>query len=144
MKNIKQIIIDNQDEFNEMIINFFTEKMDDEPRVIKPKQNRKATKTVCHFDALGKSYKSNVFTDNYSKFLVDVSHKYKYDVFKRNLRTFVQKHESDFSENTLRKVNMVKLKCGGFVSTHSSTQMKMEHITSLCEDIGVKVIYDIK
>ena len=137
MKNIKEIITENQNEFNEMIINFFTEKMNDEQRIIKPKQNRKAPKTVCHFDALGKSYKSNVFTDNYSKFLIDVSHKYKYDVFKRNLRTFVQNNKSDFNETTLRKASMVSLKCGGFVSTHSSTQMKMEHITGICKEIGV-------
>jgi hypothetical protein len=144
MKNIKEIITENQNEFNEMIINFFTEKMNDEQRIIKLKQNRKATKTVCHFDALGKSYKSNVFTDNYSKFLIDVSHKYKYDVFKRNLRTFVQNNKSDFNETTLRKASMVSLKCGGFVSTHSSTQMKMEHITGICKEIGVRLTYDIK
>lgn len=144
MKSIKQIITENQEEFNEMIINFFTEKMDDEVRVIKPKQNRKAPKTICYFEALGNHYDSNVFTENYSKFLIDVSRKYGYDVFKRHMGTFLQNKMSDFSPTTKDKATIVKLVCGGYVSTWSSTNKKMEHITKICEEIGQEVVYDIK
>jgi hypothetical protein len=45
---------------------------------------------------------------------------------------------------TREKATVIKLKCGGFVSTYSSTKMKMEHVKNICEELGYKFNYDIK
>mgnify|MGYP000017314027 FL=1 len=146
MKSIRQIITDNQEEFNEMIINFLTEKGNEVPQPIKSriKQRKKKPKTVCHFMVEDKSYNSNVFTDNYREFLTDISKGNDYELFKKTLGTFIKYRLNDFTNVTREKATVIKLKCGGFVSTYSSTKMKMEHVKNICEELGYKFNYDIK
>lgn len=146
MKSIRQIITDNQEEFNEMIINFLTEKGEEVPQTIKSsvKQKKKATKTVCHFSVMGKKYNSNVFTDNYREFLTDISKVNNYELFEKTLGTFTKFNLNDFTNVTREKATVIKLKCGGYVSTYSSTKMKMEHVKNICDELGYKVIYNIK
>ena len=146
MKSIRQIITDNQEEFNEMIINFLTEKGNEVPQPIKSriKQRKKKPKTVCHFTVEDKSYNSNVFTDNYREFLTDISKTNQYELFEKTLGTFTKFKLNDFTDVTREKATVIKLKCGGFVSTYSSTKMKMEHVKNICDELGYKVKYDIK
>ena len=146
MKSIRQIITDNQEEFNEMIINFLTEKGEEVPQTIKSsvKQKKKATKTVCHFSVMGKKYNSNVFTDNYREFLTDISKVNNYELFEKTLGSFTKFNLNDFTNVTREKATVIKLKCGGYVSTYSSTKMKMEHVKNICDELGYKVIYNIK
>jgi len=134
MKSIRQIITDNQEEFNEMIINFLTEKGNEVPQPIKSriKQRKKKPKTVCHFMVEDKSYNSNVFTDNYREFLTDISKTNQYELFVKTLGTFTKFKLNDFTDVTREKATVIKLKCGGFVSTYSSTKMKMEHVKNIC------------
>jgi len=138
--------MDNQEEFNEMIIQFLTEKGGQTPQPIKStiKQRKKTPKTVCHFSVMGKKYNSNVFTDNYREFLHDVSRKHNYELFKKTLGTFIKFRLNDFTDVTREKATVIKLKCGGFVSTYTSTKKKMEHIKNICDKIGYNVIYDVK
>ena len=146
MKSIRQIITDNQEEFNEMIINFLTEKGEEVQQTIKSsvKQKKKATKTVCHFSVMGKKYNSNVFTDNYREFLTDISKVNNYELFEKTLGSFTKFNLNDFTNVTREKATVIKLKCGGYVSTYSSTKMKMEHVKNICDELGYKVIYNIK
>jgi len=146
MKNIKQIITENQEEFNEMIVNFFTEKGNEVPQPIKSriKQKKKAPKTVCHFTVMGKKYNSNVFTDNYREFLNDISKTNQYELFEKTLGTFIKYQLNDFTNVTREKATVIELKCNGFVSTYSSTKMKMQHIKNICDELGYKVSYNIK
>jgi hypothetical protein len=146
MKNIKEIITENQNEFNEMIINFFTEKGNEVPQPIKTiiKQRKKAPKTVCHFKLMGKNYDSNVFTDNYREFLTDISKINDYELFEKTLGTFTKYRLNDFTNVTREKATVIKLMCGGFVSTYSSTKMKMQHIKNICDELGHKVNFNIK
>lgn len=146
MKSIRQIITDNQEEFNEMIINFLTEKGEEVPQTIKSsvKQKKKATKTVCHFSVMGKKYNSNVFTDNYREFLTDISKVNNYELFEKTLGSFTKFNLNDFTNVAREKATVIKLKCGGYVSTYSSTKMKMEHVKNICDELGYKVIYNIK
>ena len=146
MKSIRQIITDNQEEFNEMIINFLTEKGEEVPQTIKSsvKQKKKATKTVCHFSVMGKKYNSNVFTDNYREFLTDISKVNNYELFEKTLGSFTKFNLNDFTNVTREKATVIKLKCGGYVSTYSSTKIKMEHVKNICDELGYKVNYNIK
>jgi hypothetical protein len=146
MKTIRQIITDNQEEFNEMIINFLTEKGNEVPQPIKSriKQRKKKLKTVCHFNTMGKNYDSNVFTDNYREFLTDISRVHQYELFEKTLGTFTKYNLNDFTDTTREKATVIKLKCGGFVSTYSSTKMKMEHVKNVCDELGYKVNFNIK
>ena len=111
MKSIRQIITDNQEEFNEMIINFLTEKGEEVPQTIKSsvKQKKKATKTVCHFSVMGKKYNSNVFTDNYREFLTDISKVNNYELFEKTLGSFTKFNLNDFTNVTREKATVIKL-----------------------------------
>ena len=91
-----------------------------------------------------KSYNSNVFTDNYREFLTDISKTNQYELFVKTLGTFTKFKLNDFTDVTREKATVIKLKCGGFVSTYSSTKMKMEHVKNICEELGYKFNYDIK
>lgn len=146
MKSIRQIITDNQEEFNEMIINFLTEKGEEVPQTIKSsvKQKKKATKTVCHFSVMGKKYNSNVFTDNYREFLTDISKVNNYELFEKTLGSFTKFNLNDFTNVAREKATVIKLKCGGYVSTYSSTKIKMEHVKNICDELGYKFNYNIK
>ena len=138
MKTIKQIITENQDEFNEMIIKFIENKM--EPETIQ--KNKKAPKTICHFTALGKRYDSNVFTDNYTQFLLDVSSFQGYGLFQKTLGTFIKENINDFTDVTKEKSSIVPLKNGGYVSCYSSTERKLKHISNVCEELSIPVSFD--
>jgi hypothetical protein len=136
MKNIKEIIENNQAEFNEMVINFVSGKS--------IKKRKKSPKTVCHFSVMGKKYDSNVFTINYMEFLGDISRINTYNLFQKTLGTFTKNKLSDFTDTTRKKATVIELKCGGYVSTYSSTKIKMEHIKSICNEVGCNVVYDVK
>ena len=138
MKTIKEIIMENQQEFNDVIINFLTDK------AVETKQKKKQPKTVCHFSVMGKKYNSNVFTTNYKNFLTDISKNNKYKLFQESLGKFVKLNSNEFSETTRKKAQLVKLMCGGYVSTYSSTEFKIKHIKNICDKLGVDFSYEIK
>ena len=138
MKTIKEIITENQQEFNDVIINFLTEKS------VETKQKKKQPKTVCHFSVMGKKYDSNVFTNNYKNFLMDISKNNNYKLFQESLGRFVRSKSKYFSETTRNKSQLVKLMCGGYVSTYSSTEFKIKHIKNICDKLGVDFSYEIK
>jgi hypothetical protein len=136
MKNMEKIIRDNQEEFMTMVINFINEKVDNGPK--------KAPKTVCFFTALGKVYNSKVFKNNYEEFLMDLSKIQGYGLFKKVLRGFIKESVNEFSDNTKDKSTIIRLYNGGYVSTYSSTEKKMDHINELCKELSIKVNFNVQ
>jgi hypothetical protein len=136
MKNVERIIRDNQEEFMTMVINFINDKSDN--------KQKKAPKTICFFSVLGKTYDNKVFARNYEEFLMDVSKIHEYPLFKKVLRGFIKESLNEFSDNTTARITPIKLYNGGYVSTYSPTEKKMEHIKELCEELGIKVNFDIQ
>ena len=131
LSQIEKTIKENQHEFMDMVIKFVNEKLN--------QKQTKAPKTICHFQALGKTYDSNVFTRNYEQFLLDVSKILSYDEFKAHMHRYVRLNENEFSKSTLDKVFLIKLHNRGIVSTHSSTEKKLTHIKRLCEYMGINL-----
>ena len=138
MKTIKQIIIENQDEFNEMVIKFIENKIDNET----VQKTKKSPKTICHFTALGKRYDSNIFTDNYTQFLLDVSSFHGYGLFQKTIGSFIKENINDFTDVTKEKSSIIPLKNGGYVSCYSSTERKLKHISNVCDELSIPVSFD--
>ena len=131
MKNIEQIIKENQEEFMGMVISFVNKK--------EGIQKKKAPKTICHFTALGKKYNSNIFSNNYSQFLKHISNIHGYDVFKKVLKSFVEKDINDFSPSKRDKPQFIYLDNGAIVSSYSSTDKKKSHIQGICNYLNIPV-----
>jgi hypothetical protein len=130
MSPIEKIIRENQDELVEFVL-----KLVEEKNKVKKK---KADKIVCHFDVLGKSYTSNKFVDNYKEFLLEASKILDYDKFEPILQSYIKKDENGFTES-YERTSIVKLYNGGFVSTHSGSVKKIEHIDGLCEIMNATI-----
>jgi hypothetical protein len=143
MNQIEKIIRDNQEEFLTMVIEFVNQKAKQEETKPKPKQ-KKSPKTVCYFNVLGKTYNEDVFTKNYSKFLNDISNLHDFSLFKRTMRNFVKLNMNDFPKSTTDKTCVIKLSNGGLVSCNSSTQIKMNHIKNICNELNVPVTFTVE
>jgi hypothetical protein len=130
MSPIEKILRENQDELFK-----FVAKLVEEKNEVKKK---KADKIVCHFNVLGKSYTSNKFVDNYREFLLDASKILDYDKFQPVLLSYIKKDENGFTES-YERTSIVKLYNGGFVSTHSGSVKKIEHIDGLCEIMNATI-----
>lgn len=139
MEKIKKIILENQEEFNQMVINFIESKT---PKTVKQK---KKPKTIAHFTALGKEYNSDIFTNNYTEFLKDISNIHGVELFKQTIGTFfVKDNIREFTDNTKSKSTIVNLKQGGYVSCYSSTNQKMEHINEIAKKLKIPVVFQTK
>jgi hypothetical protein len=139
MENIRKIISENQEEFNQMVINFIESK---NPKAVKQK---KKPKTICHFSALGKEYDSDIFTNNYTDFLKDISNIHGVELFKQTIGTFfVKDNIREFTDNTKSKSSIINLNQGGYVSCYSSTSQKMEHINEITKKLKIPVVFQTK
>jgi regulator of PEP synthase PpsR (kinase-PPPase family) len=131
MSPIEKVIKENQEEFMDMVIKFVNEKTS--------VKQKKASKIICHFQALGKTYDSDIFIKNYECFLQDASKIMDYDKFKLILKGFMRESKDDFPESHVGKTSMIKLHNGGVVTGYSGTPKKMEHIEGLCNTMGINL-----
>lgn len=131
MSPIEKVIKENQEEFMDMVIKFVNKKTS--------VKQKKGLKIICHFQALGKTYNSDIFIRNYESFLQDASKIMDYDKFKLILKGFMRESKDDFPESHEGKTSMIKLHNGGVVSGYSGTPKKMEHIEGLCDAIGINL-----
>ena len=132
INQFEKTIRDNQQEFMELVIKFVNQKLTQKPT--------KAPKTICHFQALGKTYDDNIFSKNYEQFLRDVSKILTYNDLKIHMNRFVGLNEKDFTKSTLGNSKLLKLPNGILVSTHSTTEKKLVHIHRLCSHMGINLI----
>ena len=130
MSPIEKIMKENQDEFINLVVKFVEEKTTTKVK------KRKAPKIVCHFQALGKNYNSNIFAENYEQFLIDTSKILDYNKFEPVLQSFIRKNENEFSDSH-RKSSIIKLHNEGLISSHSGTKVKLKHIEELCKVMGI-------
>lgn len=139
MENIRKIITANQEEFNQMVIDFI------ESKSPKPSKQKKKPKTIAHFSALGKDYNSDIFTNNYKNFLKDISNFHGVKLFKETIGTFfVKDNIGDFTEVTKSKSSIINLNQGGYVSCYSSTAKKLEHINNISKKLKIPVVFNTK
>ena len=132
MQQLETVIKENQEEFLNLVINFVKEKT----------KKRKLPKTICHFQALGKTYDNDIFTKNYGNFLIDASKILTYESFKPILKSFLGKNIEAFTDKRNEKSSLIRLNNGGYVSTYSSTEKKIGHIEELCNlmNINLKIL----
>jgi len=131
MSPIEKVIKENPEEFMDMVIKFVNEKTS--------VKQKKASKIICHFQALGKTYDSDIFIKNYESFLQDASKIMDYNKFKLILKGFMRESKDDFPESHEGKTSMIKLHNGGVVTGYSGTPKKMEHIEGLCNAMGINL-----
>jgi hypothetical protein len=123
MQTLESVIRENQDEFLNLVLEFVKEKT----------KKRKGPKTICHFQALGKTYDNHIFSKNYGAFLKDVSRILSYESLEPILKSYLRKNIDDFSDNTTERSTLIHLENGGYVTTYSSTEKKITHIQDLCQ-----------
>jgi hypothetical protein len=140
-QSLINVIKDNQDEFNELVAQFLLDKIQTTEEENSSGRS-KAPKTICHFTVLGKKYDSNVFTDNYSKFVKDISTLHDYKFFSRTMGSVVRRKIEDFSE-VARKHSIHPLSNGGYFSCHTSTEKKMSHIQEICNQLNIPVEFEV-
>ena len=139
MENIRKIISENQEEFNQIVIDFI------ESKTPKPSKPKKRSKIISHFTALGKDYNSDIFTNNYKNFLMDISNIHGVELFKETIGTFfVKDNIRDFTEVTKSRSTIINLSQGGFVSCYSSTEKKLEHINNISKKLKIPVVFNTK
>jgi hypothetical protein len=131
MSPIEKIIRENQDEFVNLVVKFVEEKIN--------VKKKKASKIVCHFQALGKNYNSNIFAENYKQFLIDTSKILHYDKFESLPNGYFKKNKEEFGDSH-RKKSIVELHNGIFVSTHSGSVEKLKHIRKICKIMDAQLI----
>jgi|688.fasta_scaffold377262_2 hypothetical protein len=134
MNDIEKMIDENQAEIISYLKNLLVPKTEDKPK--------RTPKTMCSINVLGKIYDSTIFTENYTQFLKDISNIHEYSIFKKSLMSHIKRDPSEFSNNATTKSSIVELNNGGYVSCHSSTQIKIKHIEKMCKLINVPVIFD--
>jgi hypothetical protein len=137
MKNIKQIIEDNQNEFNQMVVDFITEKTDEK------ETKQRSSKTICHFKVLGETFNSNKFVDNYEKFLFHISVLPIFEeTYYKAFGTFITDNVNDFPPS-FAKSSIIYLPNGLKVATYSSTEKKLEHITKMCDLLNINMEFNM-
>jgi len=105
------------------------------------KNFKKKSKKIFHFKALGKTYDSDIFTDNYINFIQDISKIHNYEFFKLCIPSCYLSTKHDlFTESHIERNQVVKICKDFYISTYSSTEKKIEHVKNICEMIGIKVV----
>jgi hypothetical protein len=132
MEKIKRLLEEHYEEFTEMINDLYDEKYPS-----------KKDKIFCIFKVAGKHYTSHVFAKNYKSFLSDLTDSIGGKVFKSVLGNFVKFNPSEFSNSIIKKSQYENINDVFYVSTYSSTKIKIKHITDLCEflDIPLQLEY---
>jgi hypothetical protein len=136
MKNIKQIIEDNQTEFNQMVVDFISEKNEEK------ETKQRNSKTICHFKVLGQTFNSNTFVNNYEKFLFHISVlPISEEIYYKAFGTFITDDIDNFPPSFGRS-SVIRIPNGLVVSTYSSTEKKLEHITKMCELLNINIEFN--
>ena len=112
------------DEVSQIIDDLYKQKF---PKVKKNK------KIIFKFKVLGKVYDSEVFTKNYIEFIKDISKIHPYEMFEHSILKFYISR-SDVGMKQVHKIND-----GFYVTSYSSTSLKIKHIKELCEYLGIRI-----
>ena len=132
MEKIQKLLEEHNEEFTEMVNNFYDEKYPS-----------KKSKTLCTFKFVGKHYNSDVFTKNYRSFLSDLTTSMGPKAFKKVLGRYIEFDPKDFPKSVLQRGQYEQINDSFYLSTYSSTETKISHIVDLCEflDIPLELEY---
>jgi hypothetical protein len=93
---------------------------------------KKEKKTIFKFMLVGKTYDSDIFVNNYIDLITDISNIHPYEMFeKTRMKRFISK------TNNLKQSHMIK--DNFYVSTHSSTKIKIKHIEDICKFLDLNL-----
>jgi hypothetical protein len=119
-----KLLSENPDKVNHLLQSLYDELYGD---VIEDKKVRKK-KTICHFKAMGKEYKSDIFTKNYEEFMTDVI----------NICGFESLHEI-IGNKEISKINNFKhskkIKDFIFLNTWTNTESKILLVEKVCNEL---------
>ena len=102
---------------------------------------KKKSKTIFHFEVLGKRYDSVKFVDNYLNFIKDVFKLHPYEFFELSIEDrFIKKCKTEFTDCHISRNQISKISDGFYLSTYSDTEKKIKHIESICDYLGAKLI----
>ncbi len=122
MEKLRLLIENYPDEVNKFVDELYLEKFT---------KKSKSKKTIFMFKVLGKEYNSTVFTKNYIEFIRDISNIHPYEMFKNTpFKSYIGQSEVGMTQSH-------KIKDNFFVSSASSTEVKIKQIKELCEFLGV-------
>jgi hypothetical protein len=132
MEKINRLLNEHKQEFLEMVENLYDEKYPS-----------KKGKTLCMFKVAGRHYKSNIFTKNYRAFLSDLTTSMGPKAFKKVMGRYVEFNPNDFPKSVLQRGQYEQINDSFYLSTYSSTEIKISHIVDLCEflDIPLELEY---
>ena len=130
MNKIQKLLQEHNEEFLEMVDNFYDEKYPS-----------KKGKTICYFKVAGKHYKNDIFSKNYKSFLNDLSTSMGPKAFKRVMGRYVEFDPINFPKSVLLKGQYEDVNGMFYVSTYSSTPTKIKHILDLCDFLGITITY---
>lgn len=125
MNKLEILLREHNEDVMKLVDNLYSEKY--------PK--KKKSKTICHFEALGNIYDSDVFVRNYVQFIDHVSMIKPYTEIKKFMPKYITDNKEQFSEKCNDKNQSVKLKSGAFLKTYSPTDVKKSHIKKICEEL---------
>jgi hypothetical protein len=131
MEKINRLLNEHNQEFLEMVDNFYDEKYPS-----------KKGKTLCTFKVAGKHYNSDIFTKNYRSFLNDLSTSMGGKAFKRVLGRYVEFNPDDFPKSVIQRGQYENVNGVFYISTYSSTETKINHIKDLCEFLDIPLVLE--
>lgn len=131
MDKIRKLLQEHNQEFLEMVDNFYDEKYPS-----------KKGKTLCTFKVAGKHYNSDIFTKNYRSFLNDLSTSMGGKAFKRVLGRYVEFNPDDFPKSVIQRGQYENVNGVFYISTYSSTETKINHIKDLCEFLDIPLVLE--
>jgi hypothetical protein len=131
MDKIQKLLQEHNQEFLEMVDNFYDEKYPS-----------KKGKTLCTFKVAGKHYNSDIFTKNYRSFLNDLSTSRGGKAFKRVLGRYVEFNPDDFPKSVIQRGQYENVNGVFYISTYSSTETKINHIKDLCEFLDIPLVLE--
>lgn len=122
MNKLKYLQENHNDDFMLLVDNLYKQKC--------PK--KKKEKTICHFQALGNTYNSDIFVRNYIQFMDHVTYIKPLEEVSQVMKNYIS-DKDNFSDACLVRKQAVKLKSGLYLNTFSATEVKLGHIKKICK-----------
>lgn len=123
MEKLQQLIDKCPNELYELVEKLYNEKF--------PK--KKNSKTIFKFKVLGKKYDSNIVTKNYVSFIKDIFKIHPYEMFEKCIHEYyISKDGNSFKQSH-------KIGDNFYITGYSSTEVKIKHIMSICDFLGINL-----
>ncbi len=100
--------------------------------------NKKNPKLVFKFRALGKNYDGDIVSNNYKSFLSDISKIHSPELFETCITSgYIYRGDKEIGKKQMKQMH--KIYDNFYVSCYSSTEVKIKHIMTIADLIGIDV-----